>query len=203
MGATGSPFRMNLISAVSARGQLRFMVTPQRMTATVFVTFLRRPTHNEDRPVFPIVARPTRPAWARTSSPRPTASPGCCTCPITPGSRPHKWVRLHIKNRRVGRPVVTAPARFQNFVPTSHFPATTAEAAGPSVASSRPRPPLHSLRCRLTFTSPHQKACTRGQVDAVHARCVDARELASARVSSAGRSVPVSKTFNWRGPYGE
>ena len=39
---TGSRFGMNLISAVSTQGQLGFMVTPQRMTATVFVDFLRR-----------------------------------------------------------------------------------------------------------------------------------------------------------------
>ena len=51
----GSCFGMNLISAVSATGQLRFMVTPQRMTATVFIEFLRRLIYNQGRPVFLIV----------------------------------------------------------------------------------------------------------------------------------------------------
>ena len=43
---TGRRFGMNQISAVSAEGQLRFMVTPQRMTATVVIEFLRRLIYN-------------------------------------------------------------------------------------------------------------------------------------------------------------
>jgi hypothetical protein len=39
----------------SKLGQLRFMVTPQRMPATVFVEFLRRLIHNQEPPVFLIV----------------------------------------------------------------------------------------------------------------------------------------------------
>lgn len=55
MSTTGSRFGMNLISPVSAKEHLRFMVTAQRMTATVFVDFLRQLTHNRGRPVFLIV----------------------------------------------------------------------------------------------------------------------------------------------------
>ncbi len=39
---TGQRFRCNMISALTNRGQLAFMVFERRFTATVFVTFLRR-----------------------------------------------------------------------------------------------------------------------------------------------------------------
>jgi hypothetical protein len=60
--ATGSRFGMNLISAVSANGQLRFMATPDRTTAPVFVAFRRRLIHQQERPVFLIVDNHSKPS---------------------------------------------------------------------------------------------------------------------------------------------
>jgi hypothetical protein len=39
---TGRRFSVNLISALSPRGELRFMVTEQRLTTAVFIDFLKR-----------------------------------------------------------------------------------------------------------------------------------------------------------------
>jgi len=52
---TGRRFSLNMISAVSPRGQLRFMVTQKRVGASVFVDFLKRLMHGWERPIFLIV----------------------------------------------------------------------------------------------------------------------------------------------------
>jgi len=55
VSSTGARFGLNLISAVSAQGELRFMVTEGRVGARVFIEFLRRLLHNADRSIFLIV----------------------------------------------------------------------------------------------------------------------------------------------------
>ena len=52
---TGARFKVNVISAVSPRGQLRFMCQEGRLTASVFIEFLTRLLANEHAPVFLIV----------------------------------------------------------------------------------------------------------------------------------------------------
>lgn len=52
---TDHRFRVNLISAISSRGEQRFMATAQRLTVTVFIDFLQRLLHGAERPVFLIV----------------------------------------------------------------------------------------------------------------------------------------------------
>lgn len=54
---TGARFSVNLISAVSARGTLRFMVIEGRLVAEVFIEFLRRLLHGAPAPVFLILDR--------------------------------------------------------------------------------------------------------------------------------------------------
>lgn len=49
---SGQRFSLNMISAITARGQLRFMVTGKRIGAKVFVEFLRRLVHGWKRPIF-------------------------------------------------------------------------------------------------------------------------------------------------------
>ncbi len=52
---TGQRFRCNLISAITNRGKLAFMVFDRRFTASVFVAFLRRLVRQAGRKVFLIV----------------------------------------------------------------------------------------------------------------------------------------------------
>jgi hypothetical protein len=44
-----------MISAVSARGAMRFMLTPGRVNTPVFVEFLKRLMHNAGRLIFLIL----------------------------------------------------------------------------------------------------------------------------------------------------
>jgi transposase len=52
---TGQRFRCNLLSAITNRGQLAFMVFEGKFTAAVFIRFLRRLLRHAQRPVFLIV----------------------------------------------------------------------------------------------------------------------------------------------------
>ena len=53
--ATGQRFGFNMISAVSAKGKMGFMVKRSRVTAAVFGEFLDRLLYNSRRPIFLIV----------------------------------------------------------------------------------------------------------------------------------------------------
>ena len=53
--ATGQRYGMNIISAISPRGDMRFMTVEGRMNAGKFIEFLKRLLHNAKRPVFLIV----------------------------------------------------------------------------------------------------------------------------------------------------
>lgn len=53
--ATGRRFGLNMLSAVSARGDFRFMLHEGSVTATVFRTFLQRLMANAQQPVFLVV----------------------------------------------------------------------------------------------------------------------------------------------------
>lgn len=54
---TGQRFRCNMLSAISNRGQLWFMLVEHRVTAPVFIAFLRRLQRQVRRPVILIVDR--------------------------------------------------------------------------------------------------------------------------------------------------
>jgi len=53
--STGQRNSANMISAVSARGKLRFLVTKGRVNGVVFTGFLKRLMHNAKRPIFLIL----------------------------------------------------------------------------------------------------------------------------------------------------
>ncbi|MGB3224615.1 MAG: IS630 family transposase [Desulforhopalus sp.] len=52
---TGSRHRVNLISAISPRGTMRFMATEGNVTSTVFIEFLKCLLYKANRPVFLIL----------------------------------------------------------------------------------------------------------------------------------------------------
>ena len=49
---TGRRFSLNLLSAVSPRGELRFMVTDKRVNAETFIEFLHRLLAGAERPIY-------------------------------------------------------------------------------------------------------------------------------------------------------
>lgn len=52
---TGSRFKLNILSAISPKGQMRFMTYDSNLTGEVFCNFLKRLIHKADNPVYLIV----------------------------------------------------------------------------------------------------------------------------------------------------
>lgn len=57
VSTSGARFGLNLMSAVSAQGEFRFMVVKGKINGPVFIEFIRRLLHNQDGPIFLIVDR--------------------------------------------------------------------------------------------------------------------------------------------------
>ena len=55
MEHTAKRFKINMISTITNRGKLRFMVYEQNMDADLFITFLQRLIDSSDRKVFLIL----------------------------------------------------------------------------------------------------------------------------------------------------
>jgi len=110
VSSTGARFGMNLISAVSAQGELRFMVTQGRVGAGVFVAFLKRLIYNAERPIFLIVDG--HPAHKAKMVTKFVASlEGKLRLfylpPYSPELNPDERVWNDLKNNSIGRNVIT------------------------------------------------------------------------------------------------
>jgi len=55
VSTTGARFGCNMVSAISPRGAMRFMLVEGKITGDVFADFLKRLIHNWPRPVFLII----------------------------------------------------------------------------------------------------------------------------------------------------
>jgi transposase len=55
IATTGARFSLNMLSAITAKGKIRFMTHAGKLNATVFCGFLKRLTHNIDRKIFLIL----------------------------------------------------------------------------------------------------------------------------------------------------
>jgi transposase len=110
--ATGARFRVNLISAISAQGALRFMVTDKRLTAPVFIDFLKRLLHGARAPVFLILdGHPVhRSAKVRKFAASTDGQLHLFFLPTySPELNPDELVWNHLKRHRVGKTAVTGP----------------------------------------------------------------------------------------------
>jgi transposase len=93
---TGARFSVNMLSAVSAQGALRFTVHEGTITAKVFIDFCRRLLHDTDGPVYVVVdGHPNHRAKATTEFVASTDGrlklfflPG-----YSPELNPDEWVR--------------------------------------------------------------------------------------------------------------
>jgi len=110
--ATGARFGLNMISAVSPKGQLRFMVTSGRVTAAVFCDFLRRLVHGMKRKMFLISdghpvhrsAKVRRLAESIKDKLELYYLP-----PYSPELNPDEWVWNELKNNGIGRMQIAGP----------------------------------------------------------------------------------------------
>jgi transposase len=109
---TGARFSVNLISAVSPKGKLRFSVVAGTLTGPRFIAFCRRLLHDAKASVFLIVdGHPVHRSKAVTSYVASTQGrlrlfhlPS-----YSPQLNPDEWVWKNVKNDRVGRIGVAGP----------------------------------------------------------------------------------------------
>ena len=107
--ATGQRYGMNIISAISPRGDMRFMTVEGRMNAGKFIEFLKRLLHNAKRPVFLIVdGHPSHRARKVFEFVRKTKGKLRLFFlpPYSPELNPDEWVWNHLKNHGVGKRIV-------------------------------------------------------------------------------------------------
>ncbi len=117
--ATGQRFGMNLISAISPRGEFRFMTVEGRMNSEKFIGFLKRLIYNAPRPVFLIVDRhPAHRAKQVREFVRSTEGrlrlfflP-----PYAPDLNPDEHVWNHLKNHGVGKRAIRSREQFREIV---------------------------------------------------------------------------------------
>ncbi|HSH70986.1 MAG TPA: IS630 family transposase [Deferrisomatales bacterium] len=109
---TGARFSVNMISAISAKGQMRFMTVEGTVTAIRFVQFLERLMDGQERPVFLIVdghpvhrAKKVKEFVTNTGGKlRLFRLPS-----YSPDLNPDELVWNHVKRHRVGRMSVARP----------------------------------------------------------------------------------------------
>ncbi len=103
---TAARYKVNLISAISARGALRFMATEDRVTAGVFIEFLKRLIHKSSRPIFLVVdnhavhrSREVR-EFVKSTDGRLKLF---FLPPYSPELNPDEHVWNYLKNHKIGR----------------------------------------------------------------------------------------------------
>ena len=109
---TGARFGFNMISAVSPKGQLRFMVVEGKVAAAQFCEFLRRLVYKAPRPIFLILDGHPVHRSARVKQ-LVTSLEGIIELfflpPYSPELNPDENVWNELKNNGVGRMAVTGP----------------------------------------------------------------------------------------------
>ncbi len=108
---TGARYSINMLSAVSAQGALRFMLHDGTVTADVFIEFCKRLLKDAHSPVFLIVdGHPSRRANATKQFVAGTEGalrlfflPG-----YSPELNPDEWVWKNVKADRIGKTGVTS-----------------------------------------------------------------------------------------------
>jgi transposase len=112
VAATGDRFGINLISAVAAKGKLRFAAYDGNLNGKVFIDFCRRLLHDAPGPVFlvldghPVHRSKAVQAFAASTGGRLRLYflPG-----YAPELNPDEWGWKHVKHDRIGRAGVTGP----------------------------------------------------------------------------------------------
>jgi transposase len=110
---TGARFSVNMLSAVSAQGALRFMVHEGTVNAEVFIDFCKRLLHDTDGPVYLVVdGHPSH--RAKATAEFVTSTTGRLKLFFLPGYSPElnpdEWVWKNVKHDRIGKTGVVTKA---------------------------------------------------------------------------------------------
>lgn len=121
VSSTGARFGLNMISAVSAQGEFRFMVIRGRVGATRFIEFIKRLVHGSDRKIFLIVdGHPSHKARKVSnfieSKPIKNRFRLFFLPPYSPELNPDERVWNDLKNGAVGRHALTGPDQLHRAV---------------------------------------------------------------------------------------
>jgi len=114
--STGARFSLNMISAVTAKGKLRFSTFTGSLTADKFIDYCKKLMADTDGPVFLVLdGHPVHRAKKVKSFAEATEGqlrlfqlPG-----YSPQLNPDEWVWKNIKHDRVGRSGITGPDQFK------------------------------------------------------------------------------------------
>lgn len=116
---TGSRFSINMISAVSAKGAMRFMTIKGRTTTDTFIEFLERLIKNQEKPVFLIVdGHPVH--RSKRVQLFVGATKGKLKLfilpPYSPELNPDEQVWTHLKHHRLGKMVIKTKEELETKV---------------------------------------------------------------------------------------
>jgi transposase len=112
VAATGDRFGINLVSAVAAKGKLRFAAYDGSLNGSVFIDFCRRLLDDSPGPVFlvldghPVHRSKAVKAFAESTNGRLQL---CFLPGYAPELNPGEWVWKHVKHDRIGRAGVGGP----------------------------------------------------------------------------------------------
>lgn len=116
VNATGARFSVNMISAISAQGALRFSVVDGTLTADKFIGFCKRLVRDAPGPVYLIVdGHPVHRSKAVSAYIESTQGRlRLFRVPAySPQLNPDEWVWKNVKHDRVGRSRITGPDQFK------------------------------------------------------------------------------------------
>ena len=117
--ATGRRSSVNMLSAVNARGQLRFMLVKGRVTGAVFVDFLRRLTHHATQPVY-LVLDGSSIHRGRAVTDFVASQQGQLRLfflpPYSPELNPDEQVWNYVKHHGVGKAALRSAAELRDYV---------------------------------------------------------------------------------------
>lgn len=117
--APGRRYSLNLVSAISPRGDFRFMTVEGRMNADKFIVFLQRLLHGAKKPIFLIVDRHAAhrskkvQAFAKASEGRLRIF---YLPPYSPHLNPDELVWNHLKSHGIGRKAAHDATEFRAMV---------------------------------------------------------------------------------------
>ncbi|MDA8078243.1 MAG: IS630 family transposase [Nitrospiraceae bacterium] len=121
VSTTGARFSLNIISAVSAQGEFRFMTVKGRVGASTFIEFIKRLLHGSERMIFLIVDG--HPAHKAKSVTKFIGSESIkkrfrlfFLPPYSPELNPDERVWNDLKNNAVGQQAITTPDRMHGAV---------------------------------------------------------------------------------------
>lgn len=119
VNTTGARFKLNLISAISPRGDLRFMCSEGRLTADRFIEFLKRLLVNQSSPVFLVVdGHPVhRSAKVKKFVAGTEGRLRLFQLPAySPDLNPDELVWNHLKRHKVGKMAIKGPGQLKRLV---------------------------------------------------------------------------------------